>query len=226
MNKDIEKSFFKNELKKDNPVIFDVGTFDGNDCLEFLTIFKNPTIYAFEGDQRSIDIFKKHVKDAPINLVETLLSNVDGFIDFYMSESDTRRHDRYEFEETCWSASSSIKKPKNHLNIFPDIDFPEAVKTKSQRLDTWIQDKDIELIDVMWVDVNGGEEEFLNGALNTINNKVKYLYIEFNGVEDKKLYDECFTKEDIKRQLLNFEELGVFNFMGNFGNVLLKNTTL
>ena len=32
------------------------------------------------------------------------------------------------------------------------------------------------------------------------------------------------TKDDIKQTLPIFEELGVFNFMGNFGNVLLKNT--
>ena len=78
----------------------------------------------------------------------------------------------------------------------------------------------------MWVDVNGGEEGFLEGGINTINNKVKYLYIEFNGVGDKKLYDGCFTKDDILSELPNFKELGVFNFMGNFGNVLLENKTL
>jgi len=50
------------------------------------------------------------------------------------------------------------------------------------------------------------------------------LYVEFNGVDEKRLYDNCFTKDDIKQQLPIFEELGVFNFMGNFGNVLLKNT--
>tara|TARA_R110000744_G_scaffold115139_2_gene215362 strand:+ start:2551 stop:3231 length:681 start_codon:yes stop_codon:yes gene_type:complete len=226
MNKDIDKNYFKDKIKKDNPVIFDVGTFDGNDCLEFLKIFNTPTIYAFEGDDRSINTFKKYIKNAPINLVETLLSNVNGYIDFYKSESDVRRHDRYDFEETCWSASSSTKKPKSHLILFPDIDFPEPIKTKSQRLDTWIEDKNIELIDIMWVDVNGGEEGFLEGGINTINNKVKYLYIEFNGVGDKKLYDGCFTKDDILSELPNFKELGVFNFMGNFGNVLLENKTL
>ena len=224
MNKDIEKKYFKDKLSKNNPIIFDIGAFDGNDCLEFLTVFDNPVIYAFEGDDRSINLFKKHVKDAPIILIETLLTDVDGFVDFYKSDSDTRRHGRYEFDETCWSSSSSIKKPKNHLNIFPDVDFFEATKVTSQRLDTWIQDKDIELIDIMWVDINGGEAEFLEGALDTINTKVKYLYVEFNGVDEKRLYDNCFTKDDIKQTLPIFEELGVFNFMGNFGNVLLKNT--
>jgi hypothetical protein len=92
------------------------------------------------------------------------------------------------------------------------------------KLDTWaLQNPNIKEIDIMWVDVNGGEEEFLEGGLNTINKKVKYLYIEFNATDNKKLYEGCFTKEDIKNKLSNFEECGIYNFMGNFGNVLLKN---
>ena len=149
---------------------------------------------------------------------------MDGEIEFYQSESETRRHTRYDYEKT-WSASGSVKKPGSHLEIFPDIQF-ELNKVKSTKLDTWISDKDIDSIDIMWVDVNGGEEEFLDGGINTITNMVDYLYIEFNGVGDKKLYENCFTVEDIKDKLTGFDVLGVYNFMGNFGNVLLRNTQL
>ena len=166
MEQDIDKSYFRDRISKENPTIFDVGTFDGSDCLDFLEIFDSPNIYAFEADKRSIDIFKKYVGDKPINLVETALSNVDGEIEFYQSESETRRLTRYDYEKT-WSASGSVKKPGNHLTVFPDIQF-ELNKVKSTKLDTWISDKNIELIDIMWVDVNGGEEEFLDGGKKTI----------------------------------------------------------
>jgi len=224
MEQDIDKSYFKEKITKQNPTIFDVGTFDGSDCLDFLKLYESPNIYAFEADKRSIDIFNKYVGDKPINLIETALSNVDGEIEFYQSESETRRHTRYDYEKT-WSASGSVKKPGSHLEIFPDIQF-ELNKVKSTKLDTWISDKDIDSIDIMWVDVNGGEEEFLDGGINTITNMVDYLYIEFNGVGDKKLYENCFTVEDIKDKLTGFDVLGVYNFMGNFGNVLLRNTQL
>ena len=85
------------------------------------------------------------------------------------------------------------------------------------------ENKDIDNIDIMWVDVNGGENEFINGALKTLRNKVRYLYIEFNGVEDKTLYEGCPTADDIKEKLGCFEQLGTYNFLGNFGNILLKN---
>ena len=92
------------------------------------------------------------------------------------------------------------------------------------RLDTWLdQTKVVDEIDIMWVDVNGGENEFLNGAYDTIMKKVKFLYMEFCGVGDKKLYENSLTHTDIQDKLKNFKELGVYNFMGNFGNVLLKN---
>ena len=224
MERDIDKSFFKEKIKKESPTIFDVGTFDGSDSLDFLELFKSPNIYAFEADKRSVDVFKKYVGDKPINLVEIALSNINGEIEFYQSESETRRHTRHDYEKT-WTASSSIKKPKNHLAVFTDVQF-KLVKAQSQKLDSWIENKNIDVIDIMWVDVNGGEEEFINGGLNTINKKVRYLYIEFNGVDNRKLYEKCYTSDDIKNVLFDFEELGVYNFMGNFGNILLRNTKL
>jgi len=226
MEGDINKNVFKTYLNKQNPVIFDIGAFDGNDSIEFLNMFESPDIYAFEADSRSVELFKKYVGNKPINLIETALANVDGMITFYESESDTRKHKRHDHEKT-WSASSSIKKPENHLNVFTDISFKESTKVKSTKLDTWMADKDLPMIDIMWVDVNGGEEEFLSGALNTILEKVNYLYIEFNAVDNEKgqsrLYENCITKDDIRLKLKHFEEIGVYNFMGNFGNVLLKN---
>ena len=35
--------------------------------------------------------------------------------------------------------------------------------------------------------------------------------------------EDCLTAEGIKNKLHYFEELGIYNFMGNFGNILLKN---
>jgi len=223
MDKEINKTVFKDIfLEKKYLTILDVGTYDGKDSLEFSQIFPNSQIYSFEADKRSIKLFKKLSKDVKnINLIETALSNIDGEINWYASDSKTRRH--YDFQDS-WSASSSIKKPENHLNIFEDISFSNNSKVKSMKLDTWIsKNPTIKEIDIMWVDVNGGEEEFLKGSLNTISNKVNYLYIEFNAANRKKLYENCYTKEEIKNLLSDFEECGIYNFMGNFGNILLKN---
>jgi len=219
INKKVFLDFFNN---KKSLTIFDVGTYDGKDSLEFKKLFPTSNIYAFEADKRSVDLFNKVVGNVEgIRLLKTALSDIDGEIDWYASDSETRRH--YDFENG-WSASSSIKKPDNHLNIFTDISFTRDSKVESKRLDTWmLENKNITNIDIMWVDVNGGENEFIDGALETLRNKVQYLYIEFNGVADKTLYEDCPTANDIKEKLGCFEQLGTYNFLGNFGNILLKN---
>tara|TARA_R110002167_G_scaffold148066_1_gene340792 strand:+ start:538 stop:1221 length:684 start_codon:yes stop_codon:yes gene_type:complete len=225
-DKEIDKNIFEALVSgRNNLTIMDVGTYDGKDSLEFSKLFPESTIYSFEADKRSVKVFNKIAGNIEnINLVETALSNIDGEIDWYASDSETRRH--YEFEES-WSASSSIKKPDNHLNIFTDVSFNKSTKVKSSRLDTWIEENNkIQNIDIMWVDVNGGEREFIEGALKTLQTRVKYLYIEFNGVKDRKLYEDCLTADGIKDMLECFEELGVYNFMGNFGNILLSNTRI
>tara|TARA_B110000211_G_C14004729_1_gene520249 strand:- start:470 stop:1156 length:687 start_codon:yes stop_codon:yes gene_type:complete len=220
---EIDKKIFTEIFNTDSKLtILDVGTYDGKDSLEFSKLFPKSEIYSFEADERSVKVFNRVAGNiSNINLIKTALSNIDGDIDWYASDSETRRH--YDFEEG-WSASSSIKKPDNHLNIFTDVSFNKSTKVKSTRLDTWLNNNDqISDIDIMWVDVNGGEREFIEGALNTLQNRVKYLYIEFNGVQGKKLYEDCLTADGIKDKLECFEELGIYNFMGNFGNIFLKN---
>ena len=184
-------------------------------------LFQSAEIYAFDADNRSVELFKRCVGDNEnIRLYKTALSDVDGEIILYKSDSESRRH--YDFQSS-WSASSSIKKPDNHLAIFDDITFNGGEMVSSSRLDTWIKDKNINTIDLLWADVNGGEREFLNGGVNTIKDSVRYLYIEFSSNGSDTLYSESWSKDDIVNFLPTFEELGVYNFFGNFGNVLLKN---
>ena len=45
-------------------------------------------------------------------------------------------------------------------------------------------------------------------------------------VSDKELFENQITKNDIKKLLPSFEELGIYNFLGNYGNVLLRNKNL
>jgi FkbM family methyltransferase len=219
---DVDVKYLKKLIKKETPIIFDVGCYDGRDTLKLYKSFSDPKIYAFDADDRSIDLFESKIdKLLNIDLYKLALSDVDGNIIFYKSNSETRKH--YDNQKS-WSASSSIKKPDKHLEIFDDVGFDDGVAVSSSRLDTWMKTKDIDVIDLMWVDVNGGECEFLNGGEETIINKVRYLYIEFSAVnENKKLYENSWTKNDIVNFLPDFDVLGVYNFLGNFGNILLEN---
>ena len=78
-------NMFKSIIKKNNPVIIEIGAHYGEDTLRFLETFKNPMIYCFEPDPRNIMIFKKYINNKKIKLFEYALSNEEGTADFYLS---------------------------------------------------------------------------------------------------------------------------------------------
>lgn len=221
LSKELSKQAIFNLIEnKINPIILDVGTYDGKDSLGMSTFFERPKIHCFECDPRSIDLWLSfHRNNRTLKLHDHALSNVDGLIDFHMSDSKTRRH--YE-NQTSWSASSSIKKPKHQLELFPDINFLEPITVKSKKLDTWYKHNiPGETIDFIWCDVNGGQQDFVLGGIETLTKHTKYLYIEFS---DKEMYEGEITKAQLQFMLPFYELLGTYNFLGNFGNILLKNT--
>ena len=227
---DVDKKYLKSLTNKEDPIILDIGCYDGSDALEFLDIFENPKIYAFEADSRSIEIFHKNVtkkQQESILLHQYAVSDVDGEAWWYASDSDSRRHHRdYDFQDS-WSASSSIKRPKDCLKVFDDIYYEKSVKVKSTRLDSWLDGytDTIGMIDIMWVDVNGAEREFISGAIEALK-KTKYLYIEFCKTDNGELFEGAVSREEILELLPFFEEMSVYSFLGNYGNTLLRNRTL
>ncbi len=232
-----DKELSKEEIKKlighEAPFILDIGTYDGRDAFALQKIFKGGMIVCFEADPRSAELFRIRYDQMlrgmlsfdhspEMILVETAVGSIDGTVMLYQSDSETRRH---HVDQKSWSASSSLSKPKKHLELFPDVQFNASVNVDCIRLDSFYKRccQKSELIDFVWCDVNGAEKDVLLGGLCTLNNYTRYLYIEFS---NKELYEGQVSKEELLKLLPNFEELGVYNFQGNFGNVLLKNKTL
>ena len=196
-------------IEKNNPVIFDIGCYDGKDSLEFLQLYKNAKIFAFDPLPNLTDNFKNCIKNNKIKLVKTALGNVDSDVEWFISNNHP--------------ASNSMKAPKDTLTVFKEIKFSKYKDVNCERLDTWVEKNfDGKTIDLLWVDVNGAEKEFLEGATQTIFEKVQFIFIEFTKVGGQQLYEGSLSKQEILKKLKNFEELGTYSFMGNFGNLLLK----
>ena len=76
-------------LKKDNPIILEIGTNDGEDSEDFVNTFKNIQLYCFEPDPRAIQRFKNRMKKySNYKLYEIAISNSNGEIDFHLSGGD------------------------------------------------------------------------------------------------------------------------------------------
>lgn len=225
----ISKTYIKELINKKDPIILDIGCYDCMDAMELACEYTEDgdrcEIHAFEADSRSIDLILYGVKSGlsfpEITLYSTAVGAVDGEIGFYPSDSDTRRHHSF---QNNWSASGSIKKPKGHLESFPDVYFKDPIMVPCTALDTWyLSNISPKIIDFMWVDVNGAEKDVIDGGKFTIVNNTRFLYIEFF---QKELYENCLDLDEIKRILPMFELLGIYNFEGSFGNALFKNKNL
>lgn len=102
--------------------------------------------------------------------VQVLCGSVDGsMVNFHVSSNN--------------GESSSIFEPAKHLNDFPWVTFPETVQMSTFTLDRVLmavtnQSPEIAAaIDMLYMDVQGGELEVLKGSNNTLH-KIRYIYTE------------------------------------------------
>lgn len=219
----LEKQKIKELIEIENPMILDIGCYDGKDAKDLANLFENCEIHCFDPDPRAFELFDHFNKDnEQLTFYPFAVCHHNQNEYFYLSDSATRRH--YDFQKE-WSASSSIKKPKEHLNVFPDVTFKqEPIVVSCIRLDTWVAlyDHKNKIIDLIWADVNGSEKELIEGANQTLCN-TRFLYIEFS---NKELYEGEITKQELLNKLYDFEVVGTYNEGENFGNLLLKNKLL
>ncbi|HLD55099.1 MAG TPA: FkbM family methyltransferase [Candidatus Nanoarchaeia archaeon] len=172
----LTKDKIKKLLKKENPIILEIGANNGRDTREFLFTFKNCSIYCFEPDLRAIRKFKDRVQDRRCKLFEVAVGDHDGFATFYISAGWGMKGG--------WDGASSIKKPKEVLKL--GLTFEKKMEVKTLKLDTWVKENNIEKIDFIWADVQGAERDLIVGGIKTLNDKTKYLYTEFS---DEELYE-------------------------------------
>jgi len=92
--------------------------------------------------------------------------------------------------------SSSILKPKQHLNLYPDITFDRTEEVELQKLD----DYNCNNYNFINMDVQGYELEVLKGAKDTLNH-IDYVYCEVNRDE---IYEGNAYIEDIDKYLSKY----------------------
>lgn len=208
----MNKKQIKDLIGKNNPTILEIGCNDGTDSIEFLREFSDIKLYCFEPDVRAIRKFKSRIQDNRCKLFEMALGNIDGDIDFYAcSGTPSGLH-------TEWDKSGSIKKPKNHLIEDPWCKFEKITRTKCNKLDTWISNYNIEIIDFIWADVQGAEEDLVTGGIKTLNEKTRFFYTEYS---DKELYENQIKFDSLTKLLDNFYVVERFSY-----DVLLKNKNM
>lgn len=171
-----------NSLNKNkNPVIFDIGACDGSSIQDFKLSFPNSHIYSFEPFSAS---FKNAENIAScysnVNVYQLALSNTNGQKDFFVNKS---------------KATNSLFKPKITSSFIDDhAVLEECIEVPTITLDSFVKEHSIENIDILKLDVQGGELMVFEGAKETLQNKkINIVYTEvwlLEGYEGQPLYHD------------------------------------
>lgn len=197
-------------IRRENPVILDVGCNDGEHTQMFLDLFPFATVYSFEPEPYAIELFKQRVTDPRARLITKAVGNVDGPVTFHQSDGRPTA----QWTGLTWHYSGSTRKPKNHLRRYPWCRFERTTTVQSVRLDSMFAFEDIDFI---WADVQGAETDLILGGLETLQ-RTKFLYTEYSNEE---LYEGQATLKQIQCLLPDHEIVEVFH-----DDVLLKHRYL
>jgi FkbM family methyltransferase len=166
------------ENKNDEFIIFDIGSRDCIQSIEFYNTFPNAKIYAFECNPNTINICKNNIKlyNDRIILIEGAVSNYDGDIIFYpINQQKTI---------TSWSdgnpGASSIYK-SNNTYIYETY-IQDEISINCHRLDSVMKKYNIPKVDIIWIDLQGAELLAFKSLGNHLEN-VKYIHTEISHKE-------------------------------------------
>jgi 2-O-methyltransferase len=203
-------------LGTDNPFILDIGANDGSHTLEFLRLFANSRVCAFEPDKRALESFRARVDSERATLFELAISDIDGTTEFHVSDGLPPGNEQ-SLRPGGWDLSGSIKKPKEHLVTHPWCTFNETIAVTTKKLDTWCREEGVKSIDLIWADVQGAEENLIKGGAEALR-RTHYFYTEYS---DQELYEGQISLGEIRALLPDFELLYRFE-----NDVLLRNRNL
>ncbi len=188
-----------NILKKEKKlIIFDVGCFRGVFSRKIAYLIKNKSykFYLFDINKNT----KKYISDLILSKYfrfnEVALSNKNGTAIYnynsFFESSGSSLSTLYK-NDTKWVLSRKLL-----LKIlFQNTNDYTKYKVNTCTLDTFVKKNNIKSIDILKVDIDGSEYNFLKGAKNTLKkSKVKVILIEIN---DKKI-----NYEKKEKKIINF----------------------
>ena len=190
-------------LNKENPIIVEVGSNNGGDAIRYLHYFPKCLLHTFECDKRALTVFKNNVNNDRCQLYEYAVSDINGELTFNQikikndSDKVPEKHNWMSKEDydmylgSANSTTSSVKLRDNEELI--------KVNVPCITLDKWDDSQSIDMVDLLEIDVQGGERKVLLGASKFLN-KVKFIKIEYG----ESRYDDSISRDDTINYLKSF----------------------
>lgn len=179
--KEIENIIDLNDIE----TVFDIGSRDACQSLEFSDWFPESKIYCFEPVPQNAEWCKENIKDRDnIIFEEIAISEKDEEIDFFVVTNGNI------------GASSLLKANKNHHH--GSSYNQEKIKIKSMKAETYMKKNNLLKVDLLWMDVQGSELSVLRSFSNHLKN-VKAIHTEV-------ALSHVYENSTLKNELINFME--------------------
>ena len=157
--------------KQPNCVIFDVGAYDGRISKTFFEKFPKAHIHAFEPFPQSFEKLRNLQKSYQ-NLVihNCAISDSIGNKDLHVNS---------------FAPTNSLYE-SNTINAYHDnlMKTNNIISVKTDTIDNYCKSNSIETIDILKMDIQGGELDALKGALQLLlKGGITYIYVEVEFIE-------------------------------------------
>ncbi|HOS48123.1 MAG TPA: FkbM family methyltransferase [Bacteroidia bacterium] len=152
--------------KKDVKVVFDIGAYDGGTALKYKEYFPNATVYSFEPFaatySKLLNTANKHSFIKPINAA---VAEKVGHAILHVNSMD---------------ATNSLLPSETTNSYLDDLTKSvDRVEVQTTTVDYLCEEKNIDCIDVLKIDVQGNGLAVLKGAERMLRDKkIKIIYIE------------------------------------------------
>ena len=165
--------------------IIHIGAHQGQEVREYVENGYQDIIM-FEPLSENFRILEENLKNMNANITahQVALGNEEKNVVMYLSDNGL--------------LSSSVLKPKVHLQLHPSVGFPTTEEVEMKRLDSFVEEtKNFNFINM---DVQGYELEVLKGGMETLKH-IDYVYCEVNRDE---LYEGNVFIEDLDKFLADY----------------------
>lgn len=189
-----------------DPMIVELGAHCGDDTIWLHSLCSGrPWYLVVEADRRHIAALEDRVQPMRIPVICVAIAAYTGFATLHLSDNDPG----------TIPASSSIRRPKLHLEHWPWCRFDRDVEVPCVTLDDLLADwlKGDRKIDLLWADIQGAERDMVEGGRQTLA-RTRWLYMEAYECE---MYEGQAVRSELLAMLPDFQLV-----MQDTENVLLE----
>lgn len=181
--------------------ILEIGARDCSETLDFYNLLHPKSIYTFECNPATLPLCRNKIKSfSSIHLIEKAVCNKNGKISFYQIDQNKTK--------TTWKdgnpGASSLLKASGKYPVEKYVQ--KKIKVNSIKLKTFLTQKHINHVDLLWMDIQGGELSALNGLGNKINT-VSLIYTEVE-------FFEIYKNQPLFKDIKSYLEKNNFLFLG------------